>query len=81
MDTELARCLDAFQQNWKKNRKEKGMSKKNYSVLESLDLAEKLLAEIKKHKTENQPKVKSYRPPKWLLGRETLYSPKEKEDK
>ena len=57
------------------------MSKKTYSVLESLDLAEKLLAEIKKHKTENQPKVKSYRPPKWLLGRETLYSPKEKEDK
>ena len=57
------------------------MSKKNYSVLESLDLAQKLLAEIKKHKTENQPKVKSYQPPKWLLGRETLYSPKEKEDK
>ena len=57
------------------------MSKKNYSVLESLDLAQKLLAEIKKRKTENQPKVKSYRPPKWLLGRETLYSPKEKEDK
>ena len=42
---------------------------------------EKLLAEIKKHKTENQPKVKSYRSPKWLLGRETLYFPKEKEDK
>ena len=57
------------------------MYKKNYSVLESLDLAEKLLAEIKKYKTEHQPKVKSYRPPKWLLGRETLYSPKEKEDK
>ena len=57
------------------------MSKKNYSVLESLDLAAKLLAEIRKHKTENQPKIKSYRPPKWLLGRETLYSPKEKEDK
>ena len=57
------------------------MSKKNYSVLESLDLAQKLLAEIKIHKTEYQPKVKSYRPPKWLLGRETLYSPKEKEDK
>ena len=57
------------------------MSKKNYSFLESLDLAEKLLAEIKKHKTENKPKVKSYQPPKWLLGRETLYSPKEKEDK
>ena len=57
------------------------MYRKNYSVLESLDLAQKLLAEIKKHKTENQPKVESYRPPKWLLGRETLYSPKEKEDK
>ena len=57
------------------------MSKKNYSVLESLDLAAKLLAEIRKHKTENQPKVKSYQLPKWLLGRETLYSPKEKEDK
>ena len=57
------------------------MPKKNYSVLESLDLAAKLLAEIRKHKTENQNKVKSYRPPKWLLGRETLYSPIEKEDK
>lgn len=57
------------------------MSKKNYSVIESLDLAEKLLAEIKKYKTENQPKVKSYRPPKWLLGKEILYSPKGKEDK
>ena len=57
------------------------MSKKNYSVLESLDLAQKLLTEIKKHKTENQHKVKSYRPPKWLLGRETLYFPEKKEDK
>ena len=57
------------------------MSKKNYSVLESLDLAEKLLEEIKKYKTEHQPKVKSNRPPKWLLGRETLYSLKGKEDK
>ena len=57
------------------------MSKKNYLILESLDLAAKLLAEIRKHKTENQPKVKSYQPPKWLLRRETLYSPKEKEDK
>ena len=57
------------------------MPKKNYSVLESLDLAAKLLAEIKKRKTENQPKEKSYRPPQWLLGRETWYSPKEKRDK
>ena len=57
------------------------MYRKNYSVLKSLDLAAKLLAEIKKHKIENQTKVNSYRPPKWLLGRETLYSPKEKEDK
>ena len=57
------------------------MSKKKYSVLESLDLAQKLIAEIKKHKTENQPKVKSYRPPKWLLSREILYSPKERKDK
>ena len=43
MDAELARCLDAFQQNWGKNKKEKGMSKKNYSVLESSDLAENYL--------------------------------------
>ena len=57
------------------------MSKTKPTVLESFKLAEQLLEEIKKHKTENQPKVKSYRPPKWLLGRETLYSPKEKEDK
>jgi len=56
------------------------MYRKKYSVLESLDLAQKLIAEIKKHKTENQPKVKNYRPPKWLLGRETLYSPKEREN-
>ena len=57
------------------------MSKIKPTVLESFKLAEQLLEEIKKHKTENQPKVKSYQPPKWLLGRETLYSPKEKEDK
>ena len=57
------------------------MSKTKPTVLESSKLAEQLLEEIKQHKTENQPKVKSYRPPKWLLGNETWYSPNKKEDK
>ena len=56
------------------------MYRKKYSVLESLDLAQKLIDEIKKYKTKNQPKVKNYRPSKWLLGRETLYSPKERKN-
>ncbi len=53
------------------------MQKKNPTVLESFKLAETLLGEIKKHQVENQPKKEEKKPPKWLLGRETLYRPKE----
>jgi hypothetical protein len=57
------------------------MSKKNPTVLESFKLAEQLLEEIKLHKTQNQPQSKVYHIPKWLLGRETLFSPKKRGDK
>ena len=57
------------------------MSTPKSTVLESLQLAEKLLQEIKQHKTTNQPKEIKYNPPKWLLGNEIWYSPKKKEDK
>ena len=57
------------------------MSTPKPTVLESLQLAEQLLKEIKQHKTTNQPIKKTYHPPKWLVGNEIWYSPKKKEDK
>jgi len=57
------------------------MQKKNPTVLESFKLAEQLLEEIKLHETQNQPQAKVYQIPKWLLGRETLFSPKKRGDK
>ena len=51
------------------------------TVLESLQLAEQLLQEIKQHKTTNQPKEIKYNPPKWLMGNEIWYSPNKKENK
>ena len=57
------------------------MSTSKPTVLESLQLAEQLLEEIKQHKTTNQSKEKNYHPPKWLMGNEIWYSPKKKEDK
>ena len=57
------------------------MSTPKLTVLESLQLAERLLKEIKQHKTTNQLKEKNYHPPKWLVGNEIWYSPKKKENK
>ena len=57
------------------------MSKTKPTVLESFKLAEQLLKEIKQHKTKNQLQAKVYQIPKWLLGRETLFSPKKRGDK
>ena len=57
------------------------MSTPKPTVQESLRLAEQLLQEIKKHKTTNQSKEKTYHPPKWLMGNETWYSPNKKRDK
>ena len=54
------------------------MSTPKLTVLESLQLAERLLKEIKQHKTTNQLKEKNYHPPKWLMGNEIWYSPKKK---
>ena len=54
------------------------MSTSKPTVLESLQLAEQLLQEIKQHKTTNQSKEKTYHPPKWLMGNEILYSPKKR---
>ena len=54
------------------------MSTPKPMVLESLQLAEKLLKEIKQHKKTNQPKEIKYHPPKWLIGNEILYSPKKR---
>ena len=57
------------------------MSTPKPTVLESLQLAEQLLQEIKQHKKTNQPNEKTYHPPKWLMGNEIWYSPKKKEGK
>ena len=54
------------------------MSTPKSTVLESLQLAEKLLQEIKQHKKTNQIKEKTYHPPKWLMGNEIWYSPKKR---
>ena len=53
------------------------MSKKNPTVLESFKLAETLLGEIRNQQAKSHPKKEEYTSPKWLLGRETLYRPKE----
>ena len=50
------------------------MSKTKPTVLESFKLAEQLLKEIKQNKTKNQSQAKIYQIPKWLLGREKLYT-------
>jgi len=57
------------------------MSKTKPTVLESFNLAEQLLEEIKQHKIKNQSLERNYQPPKWLLGNETWYSPLKKEEK
>ena len=57
------------------------MSTPKTTVLESLQLAEQLLEEIKQHKKTNQHKEKTYLPPKWLMGNEIWYSPKNRGDK
>ena len=57
------------------------MSTPKPTVLESLQLAEQLLKEIKQHKKTNQPKKIKYHPPKWLIVNEILYSPNKKEHK
>ena len=57
------------------------MSTSKPTVLESLQLAEQLLKEIKQHKTINQPKEKTYLPPKWLMGNEIWFSPNKKRGK
>ena len=57
------------------------MSKKLVKSLESLKLEEVILAANKKNKEQLQIKKEINNYPKWLLGRETLYSPKEDNDK
>ena len=57
------------------------MSTPKPTVLESLQLTEQSLQEIKQHKKTSKPKEKNYHPPKWLIGNEILYYPKKKEDK
>ena len=57
------------------------MSTSKPTVLESLQLAEHLVKEIKQHKTTNQSKEKNYHPPKWLMGNEIWYSPNKKGDR
>ena len=57
------------------------MSTSKPTVLESLQLAEQLLQEIKQDKKTNKPKEKNYHPPKWLMGNEIWYSPKKKGNK
>jgi len=57
------------------------MSTSKPTMLESLEISDQLLQEIKQHKATNQSKEKKYRPPKWLMGNEIWYSPNKKEDK
>ena len=57
------------------------MSTSKPTVLESLQLAEQLLKEIKQHKKTNQSKEIKYHPPKWLMGNEIWYSPKKRRGK
>ena len=53
------------------------MSNKGVTVLDSLKLAEELLEVIKKRHKQHQMEKEINSPPKWLLGRETLYKPEE----
>ena len=57
------------------------MSTPKPTVLESLQLAERLLKETKQHKKTNHPQEIKYHPPKWLMGNEIWYSPKKRGDK
>ena len=57
------------------------MSTPKPTVLESLQLAEQLLKDIKQHKKTNPSKEIKYDPPKWLMGNEIWYSPNKKGDK
>ena len=57
------------------------MSTYKPTVLESLQLAEQLLEEIKQHKTTNNTKEIKHHPPKWLMGNEIWYYPKKKGDR
>ena len=54
------------------------MPKTNFTVLESLNLSRNLVKEIKNQQTKKDQINKKKKPPKWLLGRETLYEPKKK---
>ena len=56
-------------------KKETLMSRKDLRVLESLKLAEDLLESTKKHQKYQKIEKEVKSPPKWLLGRETLYKP------
>ena len=56
-------------------KKETLMSRKDLTVLESLKLAEDLLEATKKHQKYQKIEKEVNSPPKWLLGRETLYQP------
>ena len=56
-------------------KKETFMSRKDLTVLESLKLAEDLLEATKKHQKYQKIEKEVNSPPKWLLGRETLYQP------
>ena len=51
------------------------MSRKDLTKLESLKLAEDLLEVTKKYQKYQKIEKEVNRPPKWLLGRETLYQP------
>ena len=62
-------------------KKEIFMSKKLVKSLKSLTLEEVILAFNKKNQKQHQIKKEINDYPKWLLGRETLYSPKEDNDK
>ena len=57
------------------------MSTHKPTVLESLQLADQLLQEIKQPKKTNQSKEIKYHPPKWLMVNEIWYSPNKKGDK
>jgi len=52
------------------------MPKTNFDVLESLNLSRNLVKEIKDQQEKNDLINIKKKPPKWLLGRETLYEPK-----
>ena len=55
------------------------MSKKDVTVLQSIKLAADLKEEAEQSQKQQQIE-KKYNPPKWLLGRETLFKLDEEED-